>query len=413
MSMKAPYQGWVEIDLDALDQNIATLKQHSGGARIAAVVKANAYGHGALAIAQASMQAGADRVCTYNLDEAAELRAFGFQDPILVLGQIFPDDAARAVDLNVALTISQSETAAAVAAEAKRRGRRVPVHVKVEAGLNRLGLPRDTAADFADAVRRTEGLALEGFYTHFPSADGPLPEDGLSPSDTEQRFERFLTIARETDAPILHAANTASLLRFPSMALDMVRIGVGLYGISPGAEADSAFSADALGLAPVLTWKAMLIRVHDVAAGESVSYGATWMAERDSRVGVVAVGYADGFRRALSNRGSMLVRGMRVPVVGTICMDMCMVDLTDLAGADVGDEATLVGVDGAERTTLEDVAVLCDTIPHEMSTAIGDRPARVYLRGGQPVAVQTKLDQQPIPTTAPTPRAAVVAAGGR
>ena len=411
--MKAPYQGWVEIDLDALDQNIAALKRHGGGVRMAAVVKANAYGHGALAIAQAAMRAGADRVCTYNLDEAAELRAFGFRDPILVLGPIFPDDASRAVDLDVALTIGEAETAKAVAREAARRSRRVRVHVKVEAGLNRLGLPRDTAVDFAESVRQTSGLALEGFYTHFPSADAPLPADGISRSDTEQRFERFLSIARATGAPILHAANTASLLRFPAMALDMVRIGVGLYGISPAAEPDSAFSAEAVGLVPVLTWKAMLVRVHNVAAGESVSYGATWTAERDSRVGVVAVGYADGFRRALSNKGSMLVRGKRVPVVGTICMDMCMVDLTDLPGADVGDEAVLIGVDGAEQTTLEDLAALCDTIPHEISTSIGDRPARVYQRAGQPVAVQTKVDQQPIATTAPTARAAVVAAGGR
>jgi alanine racemase len=267
-------------------------------------------------------------------------------------------------------------------------------------------------------VQRTPGLNLEGFYTHFPSADAPPPEPSQSEgafalSDTEQRFNRFLALANQTSAPILHTANTATLLRFPQMALDMVRIGVGLYGISPGAQAPDPFSAETLGLVPVLTWKAMLVRVHDVEAGESVSYGATWTAERDSRVGVVAVGYADGFRRAMSNKGSMLIRGRRVPVVGTICMDMCMVDLTDTPQADVGDEAILVGSDGDQQTTLEAVATLCDTIPHEISTGIGDRPARVYQRAGQPVAVQTKIDRIPVATTATTARAAVVAAGGR
>ena len=409
--MTAPYQGWVEIDLDALDHNLRVLQGKAGPASIAAVVKANAYGHGALAIARAALRAGAQRVCTYNLDEAAELRSLGFSGPILVLGSIFPSDAARAVELDVALTISEPPSADAVAREALRRHTTAAVHVKVEAGLNRLGLPAADALRFVERVRATPGLELEGFYTHFPSADGAIPQS--DPADTEIRFDRFLSLARQVNAPIQHAANTAALLRFPHMALDMVRVGIGLYGLSPGATPTDPFSAEALDLRPALSWKAMLVRVHDVPAGESVSYGATWTASRDSRVGVVSVGYADGYRRLLSNRGSMLVRGRRVPLVGVVCMDMCMVDLTDVPQADVGDEAILVGVDGDERIRLEDIAQICDTIPHEISTGIGDRPARVYERAGLPVAVQTKVDRAPVPTTAATARDAVAAAGGR
>ncbi len=410
--MNAPYQGWVEVDLDALDHNIARLTAMADGAALGAVVKANAYGHGALAIAEASMRAGAERVCTYNLDEASELRTLGFRGPILVLGRIFPDDAARAVQLRVAVTVSESETAAALGREALAHRARANVHVKIEAGLNRLGLPPDAALPFIDHVRAMEGLTLEGVYTHFPSADGPI-DDGSGRSDTEQRFERFVAIADRANVPLRHAANTATLLRYPRMALDLVRVGVGLYGISPGASDDDPFSAGALDLRPVLAWKAMLVDVHDVPRGESVSYGATWTAEEDSRIGVVAVGYADGYRRALSNKGSMLAQGSRVPVVGTVCMDMCMVNLSGVPAAAVGDEVTLIGAQGSEGISLEEVAQQCDTIPHEISTGIGDRPARVYQRAGAPVAVQTKVDRAPIATSAATARDAVAAAGGR
>ena len=410
--MNAPYQGWVEIDLDALDHNISTLTALADGAGLGAVVKANAYGHGALAIAEASMRAGADRVCTYNLDEAAELRTLGFRGPILVLGRVFPDDATRAVQLRVAVTVSDAETAEALGREALGHRVRANVHVKIEAGLNRLGLPPEEALPFVDLVRTVEGLALEGVYTHFPSAEGPLG-DGTSRSDTVERFDRFVTIADRAKVPVRHAANTATLLRYPHMALDLVRVGVGLYGISPGASEDDPFSANALDLRAVLAWKAMLVDVHDVPRGESVSYGATWTAKHDSRVGVVAMGYADGYRRALSNKGEMLVQGLRVPVVGTVCMDMSMVDLSDVPAAAVGDEVTLIGAQGSERITLEEVAQQCDTIPHEISTGIGDRPARVYQRAGAPVAVQTKIDRAPIATSASTARDAVVAAGGR
>jgi len=254
------------------------------------------------------------------------------------------------------------------------------------------------------------GLTVEGFYTHFPSADAPGPH---AAADTEERFQHFLSLAKLAGAPIRHASNTAALARFPHMALDLVRVGIGLYGISPGAAPDDDFSAAALGLRPVLSWKAMLVRVHDVPAGESVSYGGTWTAARDSRVGVVAVGYADGFRRSLGNKGSMLLRGRRVPVVGTVCMDMCMLDLTGVPDADVGDEAIIVGAGEDDAISLEDLARLCDTIPHEVSTGIGDRPARVYTRAGHPVAVQTKIDRAPVATSAATPRDAVAAAGGR
>ncbi len=410
--MNAPFQGWVEVDLDALDHNISRLRAMADGAELGAVVKANAYGHGALAIAEASMRAGAGRVCTYNLDEASELRMLGFRGPILVLGRIFPDDAARAVQLRVAVTVSKLKTAEALGREALAHRVRTNVHVKIEAGLNRLGLPPDDALPFIDHVRSIKGLALEGVYTHFPSADGPIAA-GSDGSDTEQRFERFVALADQAAVPLRHAANTATLLRYPQMALDLVRVGIGLYGISPGAVEDDPFSGSSLELQPVLAWKAMLVDVHDVPQGESVSYGATWTAEQDSRIGVAAVGYADGYRRALSNKGSMLVQGVRVPVVGAVCMDMCMVDLSDVPAAAVGDEVTLIGTQGSERILMEEVAEQCDTIPHEISTGIGDRPARVYQRAGSPVAVQSKLDRAPIATSAATARDAVVAAGGR
>ena len=387
---------WVEMDLDALDHNISVLNKIAGGAVLAAVVKANAYGHGAPAIAQAVIRAGASRVCVYNLDEAEALRLARVTAPILVLGYCPPPEMERALDLDVALVVSDAAVLGAFAQAAQRRDRVAAVHVKMETGMYRLGLRADEAAAMVDAVRAEAALRLEGFCTHFPSADGPAADD------TAERFARFLPVADRMRAPIRHVANTATLLRYPEMALEMVRLGGGLYGMTPD-------GWEAVDLRPVLAWKAVIVRTHDVPAGESVSYGGLWTAARDSRIGVVAVGYADGFRRALSNAGAVLVRGRRVPVVGSVCMDMFMVDLTDAPQATAGDAATLIGRDGAEAITVREMARACDTIPYEICVGLGNRLSRVYLRAGRPVLVQGLLDRAPLATSAASARAAVLA----
>jgi alanine racemase len=362
----------VSIDLDAIRSNVRVLRTLAGAAEVAAVVKANAYGLGAAAVARAALDAGAGRLCVFSLDEAESLRDAHINAAVLILGPTLPRDAARSVALDVALTVTRPEAVEALARAAADAGRPMAVHVKVDSGMYRLGLPPAEAVALADAVQATPSLRLEGFCTHFPSADEPDEED------TRRRFDEFRSIARHVQAPIQHVANTATLLRFPEMALDMVRVGAGLYGFACG-ELEAAARTS---LQPVLTWEAPLVQIHDVPAGASVCYGGRWTAPADSRVGVVAVGYADGYRRALSNRGTMLVRGRRVPVVGVVCMDLTLVDLSGAPDAAVGDVMTLVGAGGGESIRLEEVAGAAGTIPYDILTGLGPRPDRVYRSAG-------------------------------
>ncbi|PZC44497.1 MAG: alanine racemase [Chloroflexi bacterium] len=360
---------WLEVDLAAVRANVTVLHERAGSAELAAVVKADGYGLGAAPIATAAIEAGAGRLCVFTLDEAAALRAAGVSAPILVLGPLRPEDASRVGPLDVAVSVTRPESIGPLGQAATAAERWIPVHVKVDVGMYRLGAPADVAGALVAAVRAEPGLRLEGFYSHFPNAD----EAGAS--DTEQRFARFLPLAAQAGVPVRHVANTATLLRFPHMALDLVRPGAGLYGFGSGAAAAPALET----LQPVVRWRARIVQVHDVAAGKSVSYGGAWTAARESRVGVVAVGYADGFRRILSNRGAMLVRGRRAPVVGTVCMDLTLVDLSDVPQAAVGDVATLIGRDGEAAVSIESFAALCGTIPYEVLTGLGPRPARVYI----------------------------------
>ncbi len=362
---------WVDVDLDAVRANVRALRGLAGTAEFAAVVKADGYGLGAAVIGRAALDAGAGRLCVFALDEAQALRDAGIDAPILVLGPLRPDDAPRVAGLGVACTLTRPELVGPLA-QAAAGGRPIAVHVKVDTGMRRLGPPPAAAGALVAAVRAEPALRLEGFYTHFPSADGP-GEDGRH--DTEGRFARFLPLAERAGAPLRHAANSATLLRFPRTALDLVRVGAGVYGFGPGAAAAPAAAL----LRPVATWRATLVQTHDLAAGESVSYGGTWTASQPARVGVVAVGYADGFRYALSNRGAMLVRGRRAPVVGAVCMDMTLVDLSDVPGAAVGDIATLIGRDGGAEISLQDFAERCGTIPYEVLTGLGPRPERRYI----------------------------------
>jgi alanine racemase len=314
----------------------------------------------------------------------------GFAARILVLGYVPPRDAERVVDLDVAVAVAQGDVVAALAQSAAARDVTVAVHVKMDVGMYRAGASEGAAITLAATVRDAASLRLEGFCAHFPSADEP---DG---DDTEQRFARFVRAAEVVAAPIRHVANTATLLRFPQMSLEMVRPGAGLYGIAPGVTAPAA----AHGLRAVMAWKTSVVQVHDVPAGASVSYGGTWTAARASRVAVVAVGYSDGYRRALSNRGAMLVRGYRAPVVGVVCMDMCLLDVTDGPEVRVGDVVVVVGRDGSSEISLVGYADALGTIPYEVCTSLGGRMPRVYFRAGAAVLIQTVLDAAPRALTA-------------
>lgn len=367
MNSAATHSGsWAEIDLAAIRSNVAVLRRAAGPAAIAAVVKADGYGHGAVPVARAALEAGATRLCVFALREAAQLRAAGLQAPILLLGPLPPGQAARAVQLGLTVSLRTPAEVEACAQASRAAAHPTPVHLNIDAGMQRLGLTPSEAITLAAAVRSHASLRLEAVYTHLPDA-----AEG-DPARTRDAFARFLETAEAIDPPLRHAAASAAAFRFPETALDLIRPGIALYGEEPHDDAPD------YGLRPALSWRARLLAVRDVPPGQPVSYGGLWTAQRRSRIGVVAVGYADGLPRALWNRAAMLVRGRRAPIAGAICMDLTMIDLTDIPDAAEGDTVTLIGRDAAERISATDLAQQAGMLSYEVLTGIAARVPRVY-----------------------------------
>jgi alanine racemase len=392
-----PWQGrpvWAEIDLDALADNVRLLKSQANGAALLAVVKANAYGHGAVAVARAALAAGADRLGVICVDEGEQLRQAGITAPILVMGHTSAGEAQRLASLSLTPSLVSDQMALALARMASERGIEMPVHLKVDTGLNRYGLPPSEAADLGRWLRGLDGIRVEGLFTHFASAD-----EG-DKSYTLEQHRLFLSVAEQLDwVPIRHVSNTAALLDMPDMSLEMVRPGLGIYGCYPSRQVERS-----LPLRPVLSLKGRVARLSSLAPGESVSYGRTWRAPRPSLIGLVMCGYADGLPRALSNRGSVLVRGRRAPIVGRVCMDMCMVDLSDIPDVAVDDEVVIIGRQGEEEISADEVAELCDTTSYEILCGISARVPRLYLRQGRIVSKQTLVTQLQEEVTAGVPQ---------
>jgi len=380
---------WAEIDLDALTHNVSLLVARAAPARLWAVVKANAYGHGAVACGRAALDAGAAGLAVVCVDEGEELRSAGIDAPVLVVGYTPPSDADRVAALRLRPTVASWDLVEALSAAARRAGGTVPIHLELETGLNRHGLRPDELVALAERARAAPGLEVEGLFTHFAAA-----EEG------DQRFtRRQFEILREVSArlPFLkerHCSASASLLLDKEMSLDAVRTGLSMYGYRPapwcGTEAD---------LRPVMSLRARVARLLEVERGATVGYGRTWAAARPSRIALVMCGYADGYRRVFGNRAHLLVRGRRAPVVGRVAMDMCMVDVTAVPEARTGDVATLLGRDGEERVDADELAALADTISWEILAGVTARVPRLYLRGGE-VAATTTLTSR-IPAAAP------------
>ena len=374
---------WADIDLDALEHNVRALKTQARGALLMAVVKANAYGHGAVDIARAALAAGADRLGVVCVDEGEELRRAGITAPILVMGHTPVSQAGRAVQLNLITTVASRPFAEAVSREAVGRDMTIPVHLKVETGLNRYGLPPEELLSLAESIRHLPGLDIEGLWTHFATGD---QKDN---SYVHYQYRTFRQAAAQLPwVRLRHVANTGTVLDMPELSLDMVRVGIGLYGCYPSEEVSRETE-----LRPVMSLKSRVARLRHLEAGESVSYGCTWTAKRPSVVALVMCGYGDGLRRTLSNRGSVLIRGQRAPIVGRIAMDMCVVDVTDIPSVALDDEIVIIGRQRDDEISAEDVATLTDTINYETLTGITARVPRVYRRGGRIIAVQTLVER--------------------
>jgi alanine racemase len=359
------------IDLAAFADNVRLAARLAGTAQVLAVVKADAYGHGAAVLARTALAAGAAKLGVATAGEAAALRDAGIDRPILILSEVTPGAAGEVVRLGCAQTLYTLVLAEALEREAARAGRRVAVHLKVDTGMGRVGVAPAEALPFVARIRDFPHLVLEGVMSH-------LAESERAESTVNARqLAVFRTVCAAIEAmngPVRwrHIANSAQLLR-GAPAGNLVRPGIMLYGAAPGPGLPHAAE-----LRPVLSLATEIAFLKPVPAGTPVSYGGTWTAGRDSLIATLPVGYADGYRRALSNRGHVLVRGRRAPVVGTVCMDLCLADVTDIPGAAAGDEAILIGRQGREEIRAEEVAAAAGTISYEVFCGIGPRVPRLY-----------------------------------
>ena len=363
---------YCEIDLDAIRQNVRVMRAAiHGGARLLAVVKADAYGHGAVPVAKAALSAGAQMLAVAIPEEGIELRTAGITAPILVLGGIDESAAEAVVSAGLTQVVFDEARVRALSDAGARLGRTAQVHIKLDTGMCRIGVrsPEEAAA-LASLIDSLPGIELTGCFTHMATADEP---DSAGTLAQIARFEAMTAaIAKVHPAPITrHAANTASIFRYPQAHVDMVRGGIALYGYPP--------VPGVTGLVPAMRWVTRGVYVKTIAPGERVSYGGTFVAQRDTRVMTVPVGYADGYRRGLSGKGCVLVRGQRAPILGRVCMDQIMVDVTDIPGAQAGDEVVLLGRQGADCIDAEEMAAWLDTISYEVLCSPGKRVPRVYL----------------------------------
>ncbi len=367
--------GWIESDLDAFRANVSAFAARLGvGTRLAAVVKSNAYGHGVGLLAPAALEAGAGLLAVVNLAEGLELRGVvGAEPEILVLGHVPPAGFESAAENDLQLTIYDAEDVTRLEAAASRVGRPLHVHLKLETGTHRQGLPEDDVFELARAVAAQPTLELAGLSTHF--ADIEDTTDHAFASGQIELFER--AAARLETAGLrprlLHAACSAAAILFPRTHLDVARAGIGLYGLWPSRETlVSARERDLadFSLRPVMTWKTLVAQVKDVPAGGYVSYGRTFRTTRPSRIAVLPLGYHEGYPRALSGRAHVLVHGRRAPVVGRVCMNMTMVDVTDIPGVQAGDQVVLIGSSGDESIRAEDLADWAGTIHYEIVSRV-------------------------------------------
>ena len=367
---------WLQVDLDALADNLSALRRRVGPARVIAVVKADAYGHGAVAVARRLEAERADALAVATAEEGLELRAAGLRSPILVMGAVSPGQLPALWGERIVPTAYSLGSLEAILAEGRRLGRAVPFHLKLDSGMGRLGLlPEQVPDAYARLIAAREHATLDGLMTHLSCSDDP--DDPHTP----QQVSTFTGLVEQARALGLtprwvHAASSGAILDHPASWFDAVRPGIALYGIHPSPRSSR------LDLTPILSFKTRLILVKQLPAGRPVGYGHAFVTRRPSVIGTVAAGYADGIGRAVSGIGSALVRGRRAPYAGRVSMDSAALDLTDVPGAAEGDEVVLVGGQGQEEITVVEMADWSGTIPYEVLCRLGPRVARLHQQGG-------------------------------
>jgi alanine racemase len=375
---------WVEIDLDCIYNNVTNIKRFiSTATEIIAVVKADAYGHGDVQVAKVAIEAGATCLAVAMLDEALHLRRHDISVPIIVLGVIRPEDVNLAVEHNIAVTVFQKEWLHQ-AEQYKVNISPLRIHLKLDTGMGRLGVRTEEELEELLPFFRKESFELEGVFTHFAAAD----ELDLSHFDGQYKmFVRMLDWLKchDIQPPMIHCANSATSYRFSDRVFTAIRIGIGMYGLTPSVEMTALIP---VGNKPAFSLHSRLTNIKKLKSGDTVSYGATYTAKEEEWIGTVAIGYADGWRRTLQGF-HVLVDGKRVPIVGRVCMDQLMIRLP--CNTPVGTEVTLIGKQGEEEVTMEEVASYLGTINYEIPNMIGVRVPRVFKRNGEEVEMKTRF----------------------
>ncbi|RLB04423.1 MAG: alanine racemase [Deltaproteobacteria bacterium] len=362
-----------EIDLGALAHNYHQLRNSiPPSVKLLAVVKADAYGHGSVPISRKLEELGVDLLGVATVKEGVEVRRGGVRKPVLILSGIYREEVEDVLSYQLTPMIYRLEIAEALSAEAAKLGKKVPVHIKVDTGMGRIGVLYEEAPAFLDRLRNLPNIEIEGVASHLSTAD-----EVDSPFAKEQ-LRRFFWIIEEMKGlgmvpSLRHIANSAAVFNLPAAHLNLVRPGIMLYGSYP-----SPSFKERISLQPVMSWKSQVADLKRVPAGFPISYGRTFFTQRPSLIAAIPVGYADGYSRLFSNRGEVLIKGRRAPVVGRVCMDWTMVDVTDIKGVEVGEEVVLMGRQLDQEITPEELARQIGTIPYEILCSVGKRVPRIY-----------------------------------
>lgn len=375
-------RGYAEIDLDAIVANMQNMKRNiAPETKIIGVIKTDGYGHGSVPIARTLEPLdflSGFAVATY--EEAHELRKAGIRKPILILGYTFPYCYEQLAEEELRPAVFRMDTIPLLEKAAKQAGKPIHVHVKADTGMNRIGItPDEEGLHFVEALANAEGIIVEGIFTHFARADEYDKTGALGQLESFQNFTRMIKEKLGLDIPVKHCSNSAGILELPQANMDAVRAGITLYGLYPSEEV----GRDTVPLKPALSLYSHLVWVKTLRKGQSVSYGGTFTAQEDMRVATVPIGYGDGYPRSLSNRGYVLLHGKKAPVLGRVCMDQFMVDVTRIPEAKEGDRVVLLGADGGERISAEQLGEMSGRFHYELVCDIGKRIPRIYRKEGE------------------------------
>lgn len=388
--MKKAERVCANINLDALENNVKEIRRViKDDTKLMCVIKADGYGHGARKMAMELDKMGADWFAVATADEGVELRNSGVEKPILILGFTYPDQYDDLIKYNITPTVITYDNAKELSDYAAKKNAVLDIHVKLDTGMSRIGIMiDDQTVDVLIKMSQLGNVRIQGIFTHFACADE------RDKSITYRQIEKYNRVIGELEGrglhiPIKHASNSAGIMQFPEANMNMVRAGIILYGLYPSEDVDKSI----LDLQPVMELKSHVAYMKEIDAGLGISYGLTYVTKRRSKIATITVGYGDGYPRQLSNRGRVLIKGQSAPIVGRICMDQFMVDITDLENIEEGDEVTLVGRDGSEFISVEEVADMVGSFNYEFICVIGRRIPRVYLRNNKPVEMINYLRQ--------------------